>query len=125
VGPLLAHTADDLSTADAQHWARRVIAGQEKEAEYLLDWEATNDDDRSTGWYTIHSLSANQYMLRRYPDGWRLVQAFSRADGPVVQTENEARAWAAGVVEHKARLTGLAWEPGSTPDGAITLYAEG
>jgi hypothetical protein len=126
VGPLLAHTSDDLSPERAQQWAVGVIAGQEKTgAEYLLDWEQTRDDDPGDGWYTMNAISANQYLLRRHPDGWRLVQGFSRADGPVVETENEARAWAAGVVEHKAKLTGLDWRPGPTPDGALTLYAEG
>jgi hypothetical protein len=120
VGPLAAHTNENLTVGAAQRWAINQIG---VDPDRLLPWHATNEDDPSTGWFTLNLLTAEQFLLRRYPDGWRVVRAFSRADGLGVETDNEARAWAAGVVKHQAGLTGLTWEPGPTPDGAVTLYA--
>jgi hypothetical protein len=124
VGPLLAHTTDQMTVEQAQQWARESL-GAQGEVEYLLDWEATRPGNPAAGWYTMNAISADQYFLRPYPDGWRLTQALSRADGSLAETDNEARAWANGVIKHKTKLTGLTWQGGPTPDGVVTLYAEG
>jgi hypothetical protein len=84
--------ADDSYTEETLHRARigrsrvaRLRAARNHGATYghqavtrkgSLDWEATRDGNHDAGWYTMHALSANQYLLRRYPDGWRLVRAF-------------------------------------------------
>jgi hypothetical protein len=64
-----------------------------------------------------------QYILRRYSDGWKLIQAYEQVIGKGVETGNEARAWAADVMQHRAGVFGLSWEPGPSTPGSSTLYS--
>lgn len=123
VGVLLAHTAEPMNVADAQRWARHVIG--ENQTDHLMDWEPTSVGDPAAGWSIMNFINGEDYLLRRYPDGWRLVQAFSRAEGPVgIETDNEMRAWAAAHVQRKTGTRGVHWQPGPAPDGATTLYGQ-
>lgn len=118
VGRLLGATSRDLTVHKAQAWATRTInAGKAT----LLPWEPVADD--KTNWYTMNPLSVQQYFLRRHSEGWQLVEGLSRMDGTSVETDNEAKAWAAGVLEHQAGISGVTWRPGPTTPGANTLYA--
>src|SRR4051794_33732789 len=82
VGPLLASTADALTSEQAQEWARPWIG------DTTIGWEVHPLDDPSGGgWATMDFLSGDQFMLHRYPDGWRLVRALSRGDGVSVKTD--------------------------------------
>ncbi|MBG0569146.1 hypothetical protein [Actinoplanes aureus] len=117
VGPLLARTADPLTSEQAQQWARPWIG------DTTIDWEAHPlDGPPGSGWATMDFLSGEQFMLHCYPDGWRLVRALSRGDGVTVESDTEACAWADRVVKVKDNVTGLHWSPGPTPDGVTTWY---
>lgn len=119
VGPLLGHNPAPLSAEQAQQWAQEVIG-----CETLIGWDPAINGEPASGWFTMDFLSAAQYLLRQYPDGWRVVRALSHVDGAGgAETENEARAWANGVVQFQDKVTGLQWAPGPTPEGASTLYA--
>jgi hypothetical protein len=121
VGPLLAQTSDQLSNTKAKAWATKFLQRQ-KSRMALIDWAPFLD---GTGFYTVDALSVRQFAVRRYPDGWRLAQMLSRHDSPSAETENEARAWASQVLRAKAQVTAaMDWQPGPTPDGAVTLYAD-
>jgi hypothetical protein len=118
VGTLLARTADRLTSEQAQQWASPWVG------DTTIGWEAHPlDGPPGSGWATMNFLSGDQFMLHRYPDGWRLVRALSRGDGVNVETDIEARVWADKVVKFKDNVTGLRWSPGPNPDGAATLYA--
>lgn len=118
VGTLLARTADRLTSEQAQQWASPWVG------DTTIGWEAHPlDRPPGSGWATMDFLSGDQFMLHRYPDGWRCVRALSRGDGVNVETDTEARVWADKVVRFKDNVTGLGWSPGPTPDGATTLYA--
>ena len=120
VGPVLAHTTKRHSGAAAKEWALTVINDSNSSA-HLIDWTALRDQ---SGYSTVDAISATQYALRHYPDGWRLTQMLSRTDGSIAETETEARAWAASVLEFREQLTNLPWQPGPTPSAeVITLYA--
>jgi hypothetical protein len=120
VGKLIDRAPKILSSKRARAWAERVI-GPGNGA--LHPWQLVDVNRPDDGWHARRSLSLEQYFLRRHTDGWKLVQAYSRADGVTVETDNEAKAWAAGVIQHRTGMTGLIWQPGpSTPD-STTLYA--
>jgi hypothetical protein len=120
VGPLLAHNPEPLAPEQAQAWAQKAIG-----RDTMIGWQPTIDNEPASGWFNIDFLSAAHYMLRQYPDGWRLVRSMSRVDGAGsgVETDNEARVWADKVVKFRDQVNGLRWAPGPTPDGATTLYA--
>lgn len=121
VGTLLGRTPKLLSGKKARAWAARVIGAG---SGALLPWELTDKDRPEDGWFTMDALSAKQYFLRRYPDGWTLVQAYSQVGGKNVESDNEAKAWAVGVLRHRTGISGVAWEPGPTTPGSSTLYAQ-
>ncbi|GAB1646774.1 hypothetical protein [Krasilnikovia sp. MM14-A1259] len=119
VGPLLAHNAAALTLEQAQQWAEQVIG-----CETLIGWEPTVDGEPASGWFNIDFISVAQYLLRQYPDGWRLVRSLSRVDGGgSAETDNEARVWADQVIKFREQVSGLQWMTGPSPQGATTLYA--
>lgn len=119
VGSLLGHNPAALSPEQAQQWAEQVIG-----CETLIGWDPAISGEPASGWLNIDFLSVAQYLLRQYPDGWRLVRALSHVDGATsAETDNEARVWANGVIKFKDKVTGLQWALGPTPEGASTLYA--
>jgi hypothetical protein len=120
VGTLLGKTPKLLSSKKARAWAARLIGAKNG---MLLPWELADKDRSADGWFTMDALSANQYFLRRHPGGWTLVQAYSQASGMSVESDNEAKAWAAGVLRHRTGVSGVTWEPGPTTPGSSTLYA--
>ena len=98
VGTLVDRAPRILTSKKARSWAQRMItAGGDR----VIPWRLVDDDNPDDGWYTMTVMSARQYFLRRYTDGWKLVQAFSRVDGDSVESDNEAKAWAAAVLRHK------------------------
>ena len=120
VGRLLGQAPKVLSSKKARAWAGRFI-GTERGP--LVEWMSSSSDRPQDGWFTVNALSMEQYVLRRYSDGWKLVQAYEQVIGKGVETGNEARAWAADVMQHRAGVTGLSWEPGPSTPGSSTLYA--
>jgi hypothetical protein len=120
VGKLVDHAPKVLSSKKAHSRAERVI-GADQGA--LLPWKLVDENRPNDGWYTMHALSMQEYLLRRHTDGWKLVQVYSSVHGKTVESDNEAKAWARGVLKHKAGISGLKWEPGPTTPGSVTLYA--
>lgn len=120
VGALIGRAPKLLGSRRAQSWAQGVIGA---DGHALLPWKLVDGNQPSGGWYTINALSGKQYFLRRHSDGWKLVQAYSWVDGKTVETDNEAKAWAAGVLQFRAGISGLNWEPGPSTPGSETLYA--
>jgi hypothetical protein len=121
VGTLLGRTPKFLSSKKARAWATRIIGAANGA---LLAWELADQDAPEDGWFTMDALSAKQYFLRRYPSGWTLVQAYSQVGGKSVESDNEAKAWAAGVLRYRTGITSVTWEPGPTTPGSSTLYAQ-
>jgi hypothetical protein len=121
VGTLVGRTRKLLNSRKARAWAARMIGARNGA---LLPWELADKDRPGGGWFTMDALSAKQYFLRRCPDGWTLVQAYSQANGMSVESDNEAKAWAAAVLRHHTGVSRVAWEPGPTTPGASTLYAQ-
>ena len=120
VGTLLGRAPKVFSSKKARAWATRLIGAPDGA---LLPWEPADKNRPGDGWFTMNALSVSQYFLRRYSDGWKLVQAYSQAGGKSVESDNEAKAWAAAVLRHHTGISGLAWEPGPTTPGSSTLYA--
>jgi hypothetical protein len=120
VGPLLAHTPKKLVHRKARSWAKRAIAPDAGEP---MPWRPVDPDNTAAGWITTTTLTAQHFVLIQHSDGWRLVRALTRGGGGQIQTENEAKAWAAEVLKAKTKTTGLTWEAGPTDPGAQTLYA--
>lgn len=120
VGKLLGQAPKILSSKMARAWAGRFI-GTERGP--LVEWMSSSSDRPQDGWFTVNALSMEQYILRRYSDGWKLIQAYQQVIGKGVETGNEARAWAADVMQYRAGVFGLSWEPGPSTPGSSTLYA--
>ena len=121
VGTQVDRLSGSLSSKRARAWAERLITAS---GDRIIPWRLVDDGNPEDGWHTLTVLSANSYLLRRYPDGWMLVRAFSQVLGSSVESDNEAKAWAGEVLRFKAGVTGLSWEPGPTIPGSHTLYAK-
>lgn len=118
-GRLLGQTPPDLAVRKARSWAKRLL-GSESAA--LLPWEPVDEHHPSEGWQTMNALSAKRYILRQHDDAWRLVETYSHATG-TAETGNEAKAWAAAVIEQRVGVADLCWQPGPSTPGSATLYA--
>ncbi len=106
----------------AKAWAGRLI-GRERGGP-LHEWKLIDAGCPDDGWRVMQAFSARQYFLFRHEDGWKLVLSYSHvAGGGWAETDNEAEAWAAGVLSFRAGLTGLDWIPGLGTPGSVTLYA--
>jgi hypothetical protein len=66
--------------------------------------------------------AAREYVLRRHADGWKLVLIRAQTDGARVETDNEAKAWAADMLKLHAGISHVTWRPGSSGPGSVTLY---
>jgi hypothetical protein len=120
VGMLVAHTARMMTSRKAQRWAGQLIGTDDA----LTGWRPADKGDEREGWFNLSALSAGQYFLRHYTDGWKLIKAYSHVGGRSgVESDNEAKAWAASVLKLRAGIYGLAWEPGPATPGSHTLYA--
>lgn len=120
VGTLLGRAPKILSSKKARAWATRLIGA---ESGALLPWEPAGKGRPEDGWFTLNALSVEQYFLRRYSDGWKLVKAFAQVAGTGPESDNEAKAWAIGVLQHRTGISAVTWEPGPTTPGSSTLYA--
>jgi hypothetical protein len=118
VGPVLARTDAQLKDRDAKSWAQQVIGAQA----HLIAWSRIDDKRPDDGWFTLDAISVKHYLLRPHSDGWVLSEAFSRVDGHGADNDNEAKAWAAGALRHKAKLGALTWERGTSTRGSHALY---
>jgi hypothetical protein len=122
VGILIDHAEGIESCEQAHRWAAGVLESPDAN---LLPWREANLTDPAAGWFALNTANMTQYLLRAYPDGWRLLQCLARIDGAgPAETDNEAKAWATTITQGKAQTGPLRWVPGPTPNGAITLYAE-
>ena len=104
-----------LTDDQAKSWAARIISRGGP-----LTWEPVDDGRPRRGWQVRDHASGLVYVIRRHPDGWKLVQVCGHATRERAETDNEARAWAAGVAATPGRHPGrdLAAAP-STP-GSLT-----
>lgn len=127
VGKLMGRKARPMTDRKARLWAARVIEITARKAGLpcsLIDWSLLHDEEPGEGWFTMDALQANMFLLRRTTDGWRLVHVYSRrGGGPEFESENEAKAWAFGVLGHQAGIRGLTWKPGPSTPRSSTLYA--
>lgn len=120
VGMLVARTATRMTSRKAQRWAERMIGADGA----LTGWTPADKGDEREGWSNMDALSVDQYFLRRYNDGWKLIKVYSLVGGRTdVESDNEAKAWAASVLKLKAGISGLAWERGPGTPASHTLYA--
>jgi hypothetical protein len=119
VGELIGGAPARFDADRARSWAGRLI-GREPGAP--LEWELTDPACPDDGWRVMQALSARQFFLFRDEDGWKLVLSYSHMGGTRAETDNEAKAWAAGVLSYQAGLTGLDWVPGPGTPGSVTLY---
>lgn len=84
VGKLLGQAPKVLSSKMARAWAGRFI-GTERGP--LIEWMSSSSDRPQDGWFTVNALSMEQYVLRRYSDGWKLVQAYEQVIGKGVRPD--------------------------------------
>jgi hypothetical protein len=117
-GPQVARFPPSWSTRKAQARAARITGHQR------LQWRQIDAANPGRGFRALAPLSVSQYMLRRDNAGWQLVQAVVTRDGTSgIETDNEAKAWAAEVLEFKTGISGLVWEPGPAAEGWSSLQA--
>lgn len=124
VGKLVASAPSRLNAKKATAWAARVIGKEIGKDARLIPWQVIDDEKPGEGWRVMDAISARNFILRRYPDGWKLVETFSQVRGSSVETDNEARAWAGEVLRFKKGVTSLTWVPGPSTPGSSTLYAD-
>jgi hypothetical protein len=120
VGKLVRQAPRRFSSYRARSWAERVIGPDQG---VPLVWRPAQEGCPDEGWYVQKPSSMQRYFLRLHADRWRLVQAYSCTSGTRAETDNEARAWAADVLKFQAGISGLAWKPGPSTPGSVTLYA--
>jgi hypothetical protein len=120
VGMLAGQAPARFSPDRAQAWAGRLIG---REPGGPLEWEPVDPACPGDGWRVMQPFSARQFFLFRHEDGWKLVFSCSHvAGGSWAETDNEAKAWAAGVLSFRAGLTGVDWVRGPGTPGSVTLY---
>jgi hypothetical protein len=120
VGRLVRQAPRRFSRDRARSWAERII-GPDRGAPLI--WQPAQEGCPDEGWDVQKPFSMQRYFLRLHPDGWKLVQAYSSTSGTVAETDNEAKAWAADVLRFQAGISGVAWKPGPSTPGSVTLYA--
>jgi hypothetical protein len=74
------------------------------------------------GWQVRDLGSGLQYVIRRHADGWKLVQVCRQTTGERAETDNEAKAWAAGVLKLHTGGSAVTWRPAPSTPGSVTLY---
>jgi hypothetical protein len=85
-------------------------------------WTPVEAVGAASGYRAYDPLSARQFILRKDAAGWQLAHALLTHDRPGrIETDNEAKAWAAQVLEAKAGLTRFHWEPGPAALGWSSL----
>lgn len=61
-------------------------------------------------------------MIRQHADGWQLVQVRGQTTRERAETDNESKAWAAGILRLNAGIAAVNWRPTpSTPD-SVSFY---
>jgi hypothetical protein len=119
VGKLVRRAPGRLSADRARTWAEHVISAAQGEP---LTWRPVQESRPDEGWHARGSFSAQEHVLRRHPDGWKLVLVCGQAAADKAETDNEAKAWAADTLKLQAGISGLTWRPGPSTPGSITLY---
>jgi hypothetical protein len=117
IGKLIRLAPRRLTDEQAKSWAERILSRG-----VPLIWEPVQDDRPDEGWQVRDHASGLQYVLRRHADGWQLVQVCGQTTGERAETDNEAKAWAAGVLRLHAGVAAVTWRPApSTPD-SVSFY---
>jgi hypothetical protein len=117
IGKLIRLAPGRLTDEQARSWAERIISRGAP-----LTWQPVRTDRPDDGWQVPDHSSGLRYVIRRHADGWNLVQVCGQAAGERAETDNEAKAWAAGVLKLHAGVPAVTWRPApSTPD-SVTFY---
>ncbi len=119
VGRLVRRAPGKLTADRARAWAEHVISTGQGEP---LTWRPVREGRPDDGWQARGFLSAQEHVLRRHADGWRLVLICGQTSGARAETDNEAKAWAAETLKLQAEITGLTWRLGPSTPGSVTLY---
>jgi hypothetical protein len=119
VGKLVGQAPRRLSDDQARSWAESVISRRQAEP---LTWRPVPEESPDGSWSARGFCSAQQHVLRRHADGWKLVLICAETSGTRAETDNEAKAWAAEMLKLHAGITGLAWQPRPSTPGSVTLH---
>ncbi len=117
VGTLAGIAPRRFSEDRARSWAARVI-----DPGAALAWELVDKECPEDGWRVMQPFSARHFFLRRQEDGWYLVLSCSHVAGGRAETDNEAKAWAAGVASARAGVDRISWAPGPSTPGSASFY---
>jgi hypothetical protein len=117
IGQLIRLAPRKLTDDQARSWAERVLSRG-----VPLMWQPVQDDRPDEGWQVRDLATGRQYVLRRHADGWKLVQVCGQTAGERAETDNEAKAWAAGVLKLQAGISHVTWRPAPSTPGSVTLY---
>jgi hypothetical protein len=117
IGKLIRLAPRRLTGEQARRWAERIISQGAS-----LAWQPVQDGRPGEGWQVRDHSSGLVYVIRRDADGWKLVQVCGQAAGERAETDNEARAWAAGVLKLHAGVPAVTWRPAPSTPGSVTFY---
>jgi hypothetical protein len=119
VGRLLGQAPGKLTADRARAWAEHVLSAGQSEP---LTWRSVREGRLDEGWQARGLFSTREHVLRRHPDGWKLVLICAQANGARAETDNEAKAWAANMLKLHAGISHVTWRPGPSVSGSVTLY---
>lgn len=119
VGRVLGHTDDAMKDGEAKKWAEQIIGAEAA----LIGWRRVDQRRPDDGWQTTDALSVKNFVLRHVNDGWQLTAVMSQIGGRTnFESDNEAKAWAAEVLQHRAGIRRATWDAGATTPGSTSLY---
>jgi hypothetical protein len=117
IGKLIRLAPRKLTDVQAKSWAERIISRG-----VPLTWEPVHADHPDEGWQVPDHASGLVYVVRRDADRWNLVQVWGQTAGERAETDNEAKAWAIGILKLQAGVSHVTWRPApSTPD-SVSFY---
>jgi hypothetical protein len=120
VGRLVGVAPRRLGEDRARSWAAQVIGAGPG---VPLAWELADKERPEDGWRVMQPFSTRMFFLRRLEDGWHLVLSCAHVAGVArAETDNEAKAWAAGVAGARAGVDRLEWVPGPSTPGSASFY---